>query len=138
MLNSEFRQDQYLSGFNLYATSYSYLSNFLYSKMIENNATNCTTSQILYNTTNYTMNLTDSFSQDFFKNLTSCNSYFNGTNTTTIYVTNGYINIQVKKILYYLFLHFKNLNLIRLLILVSVEQRHLVLLILKIIFIMFL
>ena len=117
MLNSEFRQDQYLYGFNLYATTYSYLSSFLYSKMIGNNATNCTTSKILYNTTNYTipysitlnntngsntMNLTNSFSQDYYKNLTSCNSYFNGTNTTftnttTIYVTNGFINIQVKK-----------------------------------------
>lgn len=115
MLNNEFREDQYLFGFNLYATAYSYLSNYMYYKVTGNNASNCTTNSIFYNTTNFTFpytvnlnksnnsetfNLTNSYSQNYYNNLTSCITYFNGTNSTftntsTLYVTNGMINIKV-------------------------------------------
>ncbi len=120
LLNNEFREDQFLFGFNLYATTYSYVYTYLYNKIIGNNATNCTTST-LYNTTNYsipytitlnnsnstnnsnssyTLNLLNSYSENFDKNITSCYTYFNATNatfsnSTTIYVTNGLINIKV-------------------------------------------
>ncbi len=115
MLNNEFREDQYLFGFNLYATAYSYLSNFLYYRVTGNNASNCTTNSILYNTTNFTfpntlnsnksnnsatLNSTNGYSQNYYNNLTSCITFFNGTNatftnTSTLYVTNGMINIKV-------------------------------------------
>lgn len=95
-MNTEFRNSQYLYGFELYGTAYSVVQAVPYYTTSGVNVNICNTTLVLNQTVNSTS------SQNKYYNVTICKNFNNMTNKSSVnYVTNfingGIVMIQVNK-----------------------------------------